>query len=69
MYNNELSKDGKNRGFWLINDKGEKTPLYYTHQKFYQESKAWLKNYTLKYHKMPSQEEFRKAAIKFNVLN
>ena len=69
MYNNELIKNDVNKGFWLINDKGVKTPLYYTHQKFYQDSKAWLKNYTFKYKKMPSEEEFRKAAIKFSVLN
>ena len=68
MYNNELIRDGVNKGFWLINDKGIKTPLYYTHQKFYQESKAWLKNYTIKYKKMPSQEEFIKAGISFNAL-
>lgn len=69
MYNNELTKDGKNRGFWLINDKGEKTPLYYTHQKFYEEAKAWLRNYTKKHKKMPTVVEFMNAAVNFKVLN
>jgi hypothetical protein len=68
MYNNELTKDGKNRGFWLINERGEKTPLYYTHQQFYKESREWLRSYTNKNHKMPSQQEFIKAAIGFKSL-
>lgn len=68
MYNNELTKDGKNRGFWLINDKGEKTPLYYTHNTFYAEAKAYLKDYTGKYRKMPTDDEFRTAALAFKSL-
>ncbi len=68
MYNNEMSKDGKNRGFWLINEKGVKTPLYYTHQNFYKEGKDWVRFYTTKNKKMPSQEEFMKAAVGFKAL-
>jgi hypothetical protein len=63
MYNNELSKDGKNRGFWLINDKGEKTPLYYTHQNFYKEGISWVKKYVKKNKRMPSQDEFLKKKL------
>ena len=68
MYNNELTKDGKNRGFWLINDKGEKTPLYNTHQAFYTEARVWLRNYVDTHRKLPSQDEFRNAALKFDAL-
>ena len=68
MYNNELTDDGSNRGFWLINKKGDKTPLYFTHQTFYKEAKIYLKQYSDKNGKMPSDEEFRKAALDFNAL-
>jgi hypothetical protein len=68
MYNNELSKEGKNRGFWLINDMGEKTPLYYTHQNFYTESKKWMKDFVAKNKKMPTDDQFRKAAMGFKAL-
>lgn len=68
MYNNELTKDGKNKGFWLINEKGDKTPLYYTHQSFYSEAKVYLKMYAKKHGKLPTHEEFMKAAVYFNVL-
>lgn len=69
MYNNELTADGHNRGFWLVNDKNEKTPLYYVHQEYYQESKKWLSDFAHKHNRMPTDEEFRMAAIQFESLN
>jgi hypothetical protein len=69
MYNNEIADDGSNRGFWLINKKGEKTPLYYTHQNFYKEAKEYLKQYADKHKKLPTDEQFRKAAVDFKTLN
>lgn len=68
MYNNELNNDGSNRGFWLIDQYGEKTPLYYTHQKFYDESRQWVENFTKLQNRMPSHEEFLKAAVGFESL-
>lgn len=68
MYNNELDENGKNKGFWLIDDKGEKTPLYHTHQNFYKESKDFLLSYKKEHNRLPSQDEFSKAAVLFNSL-
>ena len=68
MYNNELNDDGSNRGFWLIDQKGSKTPLYYTYQKFYIESREWIIDFTQKQNRIPSQDEFLKAAISFEAL-
>ncbi|MBD9110571.1 hypothetical protein, partial [Bacteroides nordii] len=68
MYNNELNDDGSNRGFWLIDQKGSKTPLYYTYQKFYIESREWIIDFTRKQNRIPSQDEFLKAAISFEAL-
>lgn len=66
MYNNELDpQTGENRGLWLINDKNRKTPLYFTHQKFYVEAKEWLREYTNENNQMPTQEKFLKAAAQF----
>lgn len=69
MYNNELNEDGSNRGFWLIDKFNNKTPLYYTHQNFYKESKLWIIDYYKKNNKMPSHDEFRSAAVHFEALN
>lgn len=65
MYNNEVDKDGKQRGFWLIDDKGVKQPVYYTHQRFCQ----WARGYVAKYAKtalrLPTFDEYRKKAVEF----
>jgi hypothetical protein len=44
LYNNELSTNGKGRGFWLINQEGEKQPIYFTHQEYYQQLIKYLKD-------------------------
>ena len=36
MYNNEV-RDGRQRGFWLIDNEGRKQPIYFTLQKYYEE--------------------------------
>jgi hypothetical protein len=35
MYNNEV-RDGRQRGFWLIDNEGRKQPAYFTLQKYYE---------------------------------
>jgi hypothetical protein len=63
LYNNEVDKDGRQRGFWLIDDKGNKQPLYDTHRRFY----AWARTYRAEALKtrgrQPSFDEFRQAAV------
>ncbi len=69
MYNNELDPvTGENRGFWLINDRNEKMPLYHTHRQFYDEAREWLRTYANKHDRMPSQEEFMSAALTFKAI-
>jgi hypothetical protein len=65
MYNNEIDPDGKQRGFWLIDDKNAKQPVYYTHQKLY----AWARKYAADFAKRegrsPAFDEYRKEAVKW----
>ena len=68
MYNNELNTDGSNRGFWLIDQQGKKTPLYDPHRRFYEESRRWLEQFAAKHNRMPSDVEFRQAAVDFDAL-
>lgn len=65
MYNNELDENGSQRGFWLIDDKGAKQPLYETHQKLYQWGKAYVRSFTKSEGHAPSLDEYRKAAVGF----
>jgi len=62
MYNNEV-KDGKQRGFWLINDKNEKQPLYFLYQKLYREANRYVAHFQEMHQQMPSQTEYRAWAI------
>lgn len=57
MYNNEI-KDGLQRGFWLIDDKNEKWPLYYTFSGFYTKAKNWVATQKKTQNRMPTQQEY-----------
>lgn len=72
MYNNEIQQDNGESiqvGYWLIDDKGKKQPIWYTHNLYYKESKAYLKSYFEKNNRLPSFDEFRKQATQFKSLN
>ncbi len=57
MYNNEI-KEGVQRGFWLIDDKNEKWPLYYTYSSFYIKAKIWVASQKLILKRLPTPEEY-----------
>ena len=63
MYNNEIDKAGKQRGFWLIDDKGVKQPVYFTHQQFYEKARQFVAEFKTKNNRGPSAEEFRRHAV------
>jgi hypothetical protein len=61
MYNNEIDKRGQ-VGFWLINDKGVKQPIYNTYQQFYQQARKYVGDYIRTNGKPPTMEEYDKTA-------
>ncbi len=63
LYNNEVEDDGRHRGFWLINDKNEKQPVYYTHYNFYKKAVEFVKEYYDKNKKCLSDNEFIKQSL------
>jgi hypothetical protein len=67
MYNNEYDKKGNSKEMSLINEQGEKRPLYYLHKNYYKALNTYLKGYKLKYNTYPKSAEFNKKAIE--VLN
>ncbi|HMP29462.1 MAG TPA: hypothetical protein PKD85_07670 [Saprospiraceae bacterium] len=70
MYNNEIKEDTKEQvGYWLINDKGIKQPIWHTHNSFYKESKEFLKSYWSTHNKLPDFDIFRSNAVNFKSLN
>ncbi|MFT6881490.1 MAG: hypothetical protein ACJAVY_000276 [Marinoscillum sp.] len=69
MYNNEIKADTQEHvGYWLIDDKGEKQKIWYTHYDFYEETKQYLEAYYQENKQMPNQAEFYKEALQFNSL-
>jgi hypothetical protein len=65
LYNNEVSSDGTQVGFWMINDRGEKQPVFHTHQSFFRWSRAFVSDYRDKHGAHPQGGVFRDAAVDF----
>jgi len=57
FYNNEVP-NGIQRGFWLIDDKNEKWPLYTTYQNFYAKAKNWVASQKKLLNRLPTREEY-----------
>jgi hypothetical protein len=64
IYNNEV-KDGRQRGFWLIDDQGRKQPVYFTLQQYYRSTRSWLMDFLHQKHRVPSLSEFDRAAVQW----
>jgi hypothetical protein len=64
MYNNEIDKRGQ-LGFWMINDKNEKQPIYYTYQRFYQRARQYVAEFRQSHGRLPTADEYDEEAVKF----
>ena len=64
MYNNEV-RDGRQRGFWLIDNRGRKQPVYFTLQQYYQSARHWLTDFIQERHRVPNAPEFDHAAVEW----
>ncbi len=63
MYNNEV-RDGRQRGFWLIDNEGRKQPVYFTLQKYYGKARIWVSDFLRRRQRLPSSSlEFSQAAV------
>jgi hypothetical protein len=66
MYNNEINAiNNQQRGFWLINDKNEKQPLYYTFTNFYDAAKQYVARYKLINKTLPNYSEYARWAANY----
>jgi|GEM_PF-358445 len=61
MYNNEI-KNGKQKGFWLIDSAQRTTELYQTFKYFYPNAKNWVYNFALVNGRAPSDCEYSRWA-------
>ena len=63
MYNNEYEADGTSKQMSLINEQGEKMPLYHLHQKYYINMNKYLSEYKKANQRYPSERLFREKAM------
>lgn len=64
IYNNEY-KDGHENGYWLIDDKGVKQPVYHTHQQFLQKARQYVCDFQKGHSCLPSREEYALQALQW----
>lgn len=62
MYCNEKA-EGKHRGFWMIDDKGAKQPVYHMHARFYRQAKARVAEFIRQHGRVPTEGEFRRIGL------
>lgn len=63
LYCNETIEDGDaNRGYWLIDDKGVKQPVWHLHREFLEKANAYVADYQKRNGKLPNQAAYCAAA-------
>lgn len=65
LYNNEIEDGGHHRGFWLIDDKGVKQPVYETHRRYYEWARQFVADAVKRTGVAPAESVFRKAAVEY----
>jgi hypothetical protein len=65
LYNNEVTPEGLQKGFWMINDKGEKMPVYDSHVRYYAWAREFVADRFERTGTVPDDAVFRKAAVDF----
>ncbi len=65
LYNNEVDEAGRQRGFWMIDDQGVHQPVYRTHASYYESASRYVADFSQKHARLPTDEEFRAAALSF----
>lgn len=63
LYNNEYDANGVSKNMSLINEQGEKTPLYDLHRKYYTAMQEYLADFRKKTNRDPGYNEFREQAV------
>ena len=63
FYNNEVDPQGRQRGFWMIDNHGVKQPIYETHRRYYQQARAFVAEEIRRTGHPPKDEEFRRKAV------
>ena len=69
FYNNEVDSQGRQRGFWMIDNHGVKQPIYETHRHYYEKAHAFVTDEIRRTGHPPDDEAFRQKATDWLKLN
>ena len=50
-------------GFWLIDDKGRKQPIYHTHRRFLRRAADYVAGFKRAHGRVPTAAEYRRQAV------
>jgi len=63
LYCNEIEPStGEHRGYWLIDDHGDKQPIWFFHRDFLTRANAFVEQYQKEHGSLPSQETYNRVA-------
>jgi hypothetical protein len=63
LYCNEIEPaTGKHRGYWLIDDKGDKQPVWFLHKEFLAKANAFVEQYQKEHGVLPDQATYNRTA-------
>jgi hypothetical protein len=63
LYCNENNTPtGEHRGYWLIDDQGQKQPVWYFHKEFLEKANRFVDSYEKENGSLPSQATFNRIA-------
>ncbi len=63
FYNNEVEEGGRQRGFWMIDDRGQRQPVYELHRRYYDWARGFVRDTVARTGQPPAESEFRAAAL------
>jgi hypothetical protein len=65
LYNNEVEKSGRQRGFWMIDDKGAKQPVFHTHQRLCRRGREYVAKEIAAKGSPPAFSDYTRAALEW----
>jgi hypothetical protein len=68
LYNNEVEPDGRQRGYWMVDDTGARTKVYFTFAEYYRQARELVAAFLSRHGRLPSREEFGRAAAELPAL-
>jgi hypothetical protein len=64
LYNNEVGKDGRQQGFWMIDDQNRPQPVHRTHQAYYGALRWYVAEFITRHGRVPTDREFAGEALR-----